>query len=173
MIFPYPTEWPQYFTATIKDWLPLLDTDKYKNIIIDSLHFMVENKRIELNAFVVMNNHIHLIWQPLPGHSLFSIQLSFMKFTAQQIKFALIKDNNPLLEKCRVNKKDRTFQIWKRNPLSVELSSQKVFLQKLEYIHYNPVEAGLTSYPEVYHYSSASFYETGVDHFKMLTHYMG
>jgi REP element-mobilizing transposase RayT len=173
MIFPYPTEWPQYFTATIKDRLPLLDTDKYKNIIIDSLHFMVENKRIELNAFVVMNNHIHLIWQPLPGHSLFSIQLSFMKFTAQQIKFALIKDNNPLLEKCRVNKKDRAFQIWKRNPLSVELSSQKVFLQKLEYIHYNPVEAGLTSYPEGYHYSSAAFYETGVDHFKMLTHYMG
>jgi REP element-mobilizing transposase RayT len=173
MIFPYPTEWPQYFTATIKDWLPLLNTDKYKNIIINSLYFMVENKRIELNAFVVMNNHIHLIWQPLPGHSLFSIQLSFMKFTAQQIKFALIKDSNPILEKCRVNKKDRTFQIWKRNPLSVELSSQKVFLQKMEYIHYNPVEAGLTSYPEVYHYSSAAFYETGVDHFNMLTHYMG
>ena len=111
MIFPYPTEWPQYFTATIKDWLPLLNIDKYKNIIIDSLHFMVENKRIELNAFVVMNNDIHLIWQPLPGHSLTSIQLSFMKFTAQQIKFALIKDNSPILEKCRVNKKDRTFQI--------------------------------------------------------------
>ena len=67
-----------------------------------------------------------------------------MKFTAQQIKFALIKDNNPLLEKCRVNKKDRAFQIWKRNQLSVELSSQKVFLQKLEYIHYNPVESGVT-----------------------------
>jgi REP element-mobilizing transposase RayT len=173
MIFPYPTEWPQYFTATIKDWLPLLNTDKYKNIIINSLHFMVENKRIELNAFVVMNNHIHLIWQPLPGHSLTSIQLSFMKFTAQHIKFALIKENNPLLEKCRVNKKDRTFQIWKRNPLSVELSSQKVFLQKLEYIHDNPVKAGLTSHPEEYLYSSAAFYETGVDHFKMLTHYMG
>jgi REP element-mobilizing transposase RayT len=173
MIFPFQTEWPQYFTATIKDWLPILDTDEYKDFITNSLHFMAENKRIELNAFVVMNNHIHLIWQPLPGHSLFSIQLSFMKFTAQQIKFALIKDNNPLLEKCRVNKKDRAFQIWKRNPLSIELSSQKIFLQKLEYIHDNPVKAGLNSHPEEYRYSSASFYETGVDHFKMLTHYMG
>jgi hypothetical protein len=45
--------------------------------------------------------------------------------------------------------------------------------EKLEYLHYNPVEAGLTLYPEGYHYSSAAFYETGVDHFKMLTHYMG
>jgi putative transposase len=134
---------------------------------------MMQHRRIELNAFVIMNNHIHLIWQPLPDHSLFSIQLSIMKFTAHQIKFALIKDNNPLLEKCPVNKKDRAFQIWKRNPLSKELISQKVFLQKLEYIHENPVKGGLTLYPEAYHYSSASFYETGVDHFKILTHYTG
>lgn len=63
MIFPYPNEWPQYFTATIKGWLPILHTDRYKNIITDSLHIMVQHKRNELNDFVVMNNHIHLIWQ--------------------------------------------------------------------------------------------------------------
>ena len=148
MTFPYPTEWPQYFTATIRNWLPLLATDKYKNIITDSLHFMVVDKRIELNAFVVMDNHIHLIWQPLPGQSLSSIQLSFMKFTAQQIKFALAIDNPDLLGQCKVNKSDREYQIWKRKPLSIELSSQKVFMQKLEYIHYNPVAAGICIYPE-------------------------
>ena len=173
MVFPFPTEWPQYFTASIRNWMPLLAEDKYKNIITDSLHFLVENKRIELNAFVVMHNHIHLIWQPLPGHSLSSIQLSFMKFTAQQIKFALAIDNPALLEQCRVNKTDREYQIWKRKPLSIELSSEKVFLQKLEYIHYNPVKAGICSYPEEYHFSSALFYENGIDHFNMLTHYMG
>ena len=134
---------------------------------------MVENKRIELNAFIVMNNHIHLIWQPLPGHTLSSIQLSFMKFTAQQIKFALAKDNSALLAQCKVNKTDREYQVWKRKPLSIELSSEKVFLQKLEYIHYNPVKAGICTYPEEYHFSSAAFYENGIDSFKMLTHYMG
>ncbi len=89
MNFPFPTEWPQYFTASVRNWLPLLATDRYKNIITDSLNFMVENKRIELNAFVVMNNHIHVIWQPLPCQTLSSIQLSFVKFAAKQIKFAL------------------------------------------------------------------------------------
>ena len=133
---------------------------------------MVENKRIELNAFAVMDNHIHLIWQPLPGQSLSSIQLSFMKFTAQQIKFALAIDNPVLLEQCKVNKTDREYQIWKRKPLSIELSSEKVFLQKLEYIHYNPVKADICNYPEDYHFSSALFYENGIDHFNMLTHYM-
>ena len=128
MSFPYATEWPQYFTASTGNWLPLLVTDKYKNIITDSLHFMVKHKRIELNAFVVMDNHIHIIWQPLPGHSLSSIQLSFMKFTAQQIKFAL---DPALLQQAKVNKTDREYQIWKRKPLSVELSSEKSIPAKI------------------------------------------
>jgi len=134
---------------------------------------MVTQKRIELNAFVIMNNHFHLIWQPLAGQTLHSIQLSFMKFTAQQLKFAYMDDTNEMIEHCRVNKIDRTYQIWKREPLSIELSSEKVFLQKLDYIHYNPVKAGICNYPEDYHFSSALFYEKGIDHFGMITHYMG
>lgn len=93
----------------------------------------------------------------LPGHRLSSIQLNFMKYTAQQIKFALAKDNPALLQQCLVNKTDRRYQFWKRKPLSVELSWEKVFLQKLDYIHYNPVHAGLCLYPEKYYYSSAAF----------------
>ena len=173
MNFPYPTEWAQYFTASIRNWMPLLASDKYKRVITDCLHFLVEDKRIELNAFVVMDNHIHLIWQPLPGQSLSSIQLSFMKFTAQQIKFALANDSPALLEQCKVNKTDREYQIWKRKPLSIELSTEKVFLQKLDYIHCNPVKSGICIYSGDYHFSSASFYEQGIDHFNMLTHYMG
>ena len=173
MFFSYPTEWSQYFTATIHNWLPILSTNKYKNIIIQSLQYLTEHKRIQLNAFVLMSNHIHLIWQPLPGETLTSIQLSFMKYTAQKIKLALIDDSSPLLAQCLVNKKDRRYQIWKRKPLSVELHSEKVFFQKLNYIHDNPVNAGLCQYPEEYHYSSALFYEKGIDNFTMLTHYMG
>jgi putative transposase len=173
MHFPYPIEWPQFYTATIHDWLPLLSNENYKKIITDSLNFLIQNRRIELNAFCIMSTHIHLIWQVLPGHTPTSVQLSFMKYTAQQIKFELIKEQSPLLEQCKVEKRDREYQIWKRESLSIELSSEKFFMQKLDYIHYNPVVAGLCNYPEDYHYSSALFYERGVDHFKMLTHYMG
>ena len=173
MIFSYPTEWPQFFTASIYKWHPLLSTDKYKEIIVQSLQFLVHNKRIELNAFVIMSNHIHLIWQPLAGHTLTSVQHSFMKFTAQRIKFVLAIENPSLLARCQVHKIDREYQIWKREPLSIELSSEKVFFQKLEYIHYNPVKGGICSFPGEYRFSSAKFYETGVDDFNMLTHYMG
>lgn len=57
----------QYFTATIHEWRNALSEDNHKDIIIDSLQFLVNDKRIELNAFVIMSNHIHLIWQALPG----------------------------------------------------------------------------------------------------------
>ena len=70
------------------------------------------------------------------------------------------KNNQRLLEEFRVSAKDRTFQIWERNSLSIDLYNEEVYLQKENYIHYNPVKAGLCSLPEEYHYSSARYYET-------------
>ncbi len=134
---------------------------------------MVKDKRIELNAFVLMKTHIHLIWQPLPGYTLQQIQLAFMKYTAQQIKLELQKNDPELLEKYRVNKHDRKYQIWKRDSLSVELNTLKAFFRKLEYIHNNAVTAGVCKYPEEYYFSSANFYENGKDPFNMITHFKG
>jgi len=85
----YTVHAAQYFTATIYEWQPVLAEDRYKNIIVDSLQFLVNDKRLELNAFVIMSNHIHLIWQALPGFTPSAIQASFMKYTAQQIKGSL------------------------------------------------------------------------------------
>ncbi len=64
-----------------------------------------------------------------------------------------------LLEEFKVDKKDRDYQFWKRRPLSVELYSELVYWQKIDYIHDNPVKAGLCKYPEEYKYSSAKYYE--------------
>ena len=69
MKITYPEYWPQFYTATIYQWQHLLAEDKHKDIIVDSLKFLVTEKRIELNAFVIMSNHIHLIWQPMFGFS--------------------------------------------------------------------------------------------------------
>ena len=131
------------------------------------------DKRIELNAFVIMSNHIHLIWQTLVGFAPSDIQASFMKYTAQQLKHSLIKNDAEALANFKVNKYDREYQIWKREPLGIELISEDLFKQKLEYIHYNPVKAGICEKPEDYYYSSARFYLDGLDSFKMITHFTG
>ena len=49
MNFNYPEYWPQFYTATILKWQQLLSDDKHKDIIVDSLKFLVTEKRIELN----------------------------------------------------------------------------------------------------------------------------
>ncbi len=169
----FPVHYSQFFTATIYEWNHLLSDDNHKNIIVYSLRFLVTDKRIELNAFIIMSNHIHLIWQSLPRFTPSEIQASFMKFTAQQLKRSLIKNDVETLSAFKVNKYDREYQIWKREPLSIELISEDLFKQKLEYIHYNPVKAGLCEVPEDYYYSSAKFYQDGTNNFGMLKHYSG
>ena len=169
----YPTIWPQFFTATILNWNHLLKEDEYKDIIIDCLKFLVGGKRVEVSAFIIMSNHVHILLQPLQHYTLSQIQTSFMTHTAKAIKKKLSENKPDLLETLKVNKYDRTYQIWKREPLCVELFTEKVFMQKLQYIHDNAIAAGLVSFAEEYKYSSAKFYLSGIDEFNILTHYSG
>jgi len=165
------TLWPEFFTATNYEWKPLLSEDKYKDIIIDSIRFLVLEKRVSVFAFTLMINHIHLIWQMCADIDPKDVQRDFLKFTAQKIKADLKRNNPDFLEEFRVDAKDREYQFWKRNPLGIELRNHNVFLQKLNYLHENPVRAGICKYPEDYKYSSAYFYETGIDNWGFLTHY--
>ena len=166
---------PQFFTATILEWKQLLKDDAFKDIIIDSLRFLKKEGSILVYGFVIMPNHIHLIWQIQDGFKQDKIQLRFLRYTAQQFKFRMIDGNDGLLDHYSVNAKDREYQFWERNSLSVDLWTPEVFIQKLDYIHNNPLQQKwqLADLPENYEYSSARFYETGVDEFDLLTHYNG
>lgn len=165
--------YPQFFTATILNWNPILHNDDYKQVIIDSLRFLVSNQRVKLYAFVIMPNHIHLIWKAINGHLRKDIQRDFLRFTSQQIQKDLRTNHPELHAQFRVNKTDRKYQLWQRKPLSVDLYSDKVFKQKLDYIHHNPV-AGKWNLAQdfvQYEYSSAIFYMEGHSEFEFLTHY--
>jgi putative transposase len=58
---------PEFLTATILNWKHLLARDQMKTIVVDSLHWLVQNKRCTVNAFVIMPNHIHLLWKIADG----------------------------------------------------------------------------------------------------------
>ena len=141
-MLPLSTEWPQFFTATNLEWKKVLKPDKYKDIIIDSLKFLVNNNRIKLYSFAFMINHVHLIWQMHPFVDPKAVQRDFLKYTAGKIKTDLAKHHPAVLDHFLVNAKDRKYQFWEREALSVELRTREIFLQKLDYIHWNPVRAG-------------------------------
>jgi putative transposase len=126
-----------------------------------------------INGFVLMDNHFHLIWQVVGNEPKFEVQRDFLKYTSQTI-LRSIKLNEPslMLELC-VNTGDRKYQVWERNSLSVALTNERFLLQKLNYIHNNPVRAGLCKYPEEYKYSSAGFYFCNAGDWDFLSHYKG
>ena len=167
----YAQAWPQFFTATIQKWKHLLKEDKYKNIIVDSLKFLVAEGSVTINGFVIMSNHLHIIWQAKSNNDLQKIQNSFIKHTSKEFKKMLEIDND--LQAYEVNAIDRKYNFWQRDSLNIELFTAAVFQQKLNYLHYNPVKANLCNFPEDYYFSSALFYEKGIDHFGFIEHYLG
>ena len=165
--------YPQFFTATCLKWHWLLEQDSYKDIIIEDLRWLVNHGWIKLYAFVLMPNHFHYIWDNHPSLNYTKVKGGHLRNTAQKLKHNLILNREEtLLEKFYVGAKDRAYQFWERNPKSIDLYTPKIIYQKLDYIHANPVQEkwNLCKEPNDYIYSSAEFYETGIDRFGLLTH---
>ncbi len=161
-----------FFTATCLNWRHLLEKDQRKEIIINSLRYLVEDNRIWLYGFVIMPNHIHLLWSKQEKWFDKNIQQMFLKYTAQQIKFLLVDtDSKNELEFYRSSQNDRMFHFWERRPYKATMYNRQVAEQKLDYIHNNPVKAGLCQFSEEYKYSSAAFYELNRDDWGFITHY--
>ncbi|MDO8368812.1 MAG: transposase [Saprospiraceae bacterium] len=163
-----------YFTtATVKNWKHLLRPDKYKKIIVDSLIYLAKEQTVRIHAFVIMPNHFHLIWQMIAEQSLSKVQLRFMKYIAQQIKFDLIDHHPDVLEHFKVDRKDREYQFFKERPLSVPLFTDSIVSQKMDYIHRNPIQPkwNLAEVPEAYPWSSAGFYLRADMNWFFLTHF--
>ena len=162
----------EFFTATCLNWQPLIKPDVRKEIIMDSLKFLVEDKRIWLYGFVIMPNHLHLLWRKQDAWAEKSVEQMFLKYTAQQIKFQLVdKGQLEELETYRSTQKDRAYHFWERRPFIATMYNRSVAKQKIDYMHYNPVKAGLCELPKHYQFSSARYYELNIDDWGFLTHY--
>lgn len=162
--------YPEFITVTCLEWKPVLEDDRFKDIVIESLSFLTKANRITVYAFVIMRNHFHMIWQILGEHKREEVQRDFLKFTSQQILKILRNEHSPMLAKLLVRAKDRKYQVWERNSLGIPIWSERVLWQKLEYIHHNPVKAGLCKYPEEFKYSSAGFYYRSEKYWDFLVH---
>jgi len=166
-------EHAEFITVTCLERKHILNEDRFKDIIIDSLSFLGRTKRVCIYGFVIMSNHFHLIWQMVDDHIREEVQRDFLKYTGQQILKQLRNEKSEMLKELLVQTKDRKYQVWNRNSLGIPLWSPSVFNQKLEYIHNNPIKARLYKYPEDYKYSSADFYDKNEKDWGFLVHHEG
>jgi len=164
-----------FWTDTIKDWKNLLNKDKYKQLIIDVWKDLVDKGLIKVYAFVIMPNHLHVVWELLELNGKEKPHASFNKATSHEmVKDLKLRHPQVLLYfKSRNDQRDRSHRIWQRDPLAILMDSQKKVEQKIDYIHDNPLQEkwNLAQYPEDYFWSSASFYSGDIDPFHFLTHY--
>ena len=115
-----------------------------------------------------MPNHLHLIWlqEKLNGRE--TPQGSFLKYTSHEFLKKL--KINVRSKNYEVNAANKKHKLWQRDSLSIEIYYRKVAMQKLQYIHFNPVcgKWKLSKVDLDYQYLSARFYETGVEYFCFL-----
>lgn len=165
--------YPQFVTITNLNWLPVLQNDFHKQILLEALKHRVLQQKLTVYAFVIMPNHFHAIWQLHDAVKKDQFQRDFLKFTARSILQFMRMNDDALLDKLKVVDADREYQVWERNSLSKDIFSQQFFLQKFNYIHHNPIRPkwSLAAFPVQYYYSSADFYNSGIDLFGFLTHY--
>jgi len=83
-----------FTTSTVKDWIPIFQEERFRRIVIDSIKFLINQKRIRLHGYVIMPNHLHLIFSVVNPFVLSDIFRDFHKFTSQQIiKYFEMKKN--------------------------------------------------------------------------------
>ena len=162
-----------FWTDTVKDWIPIFYHKENIEVLLSSLGGLVQRGLISVYSFVIMPNHLHLVWEIKEMNGKETPVASFNKFTSHLISKKMKSNYPELFFRFQVNEVDRIIRIWQRDPLAVLMDSVKKVEQKIEYIHLNPLQGhwNLCKRPEDYPWSSAEFYEKGIDRFGFLTDY--
>lgn len=155
-----------YLTFQVVDWVDIFTRKIYRDIVIESLIYCQQKKELQIFGFVIMSNHIHLILNSISGKLSDTVR-DIKKFTSSEIIKEVI--NNPqesrkewMLNrfsfKAQQHSRNEKYQFWTHENHSIFLYSPKFTQEKLDYIHDNPVRAGIVEKPEDYLYSSARNY---------------
>jgi REP element-mobilizing transposase RayT len=154
-----------FMTFQVVDWIDIFTRKIYKDILIDSFKYSIENKGFQLFAYVIMSNHVHIIANSSIGTLSDNIR-DLKKFSSRNISDTMqtIDESRKewILNRFRINaaqrKSVKNYQLWTHENHAVELYSDKFITEKINYIHENPVRAGIVERAEDYLYSSARNY---------------
>lgn len=152
-----------FVTLTVTGWVDVFSRREYKDIIVENFKYCQQNEGLEIFAYVIMTNHIHLIARR-QDKDLAELLGRFKSYTSKKI-LAEIEKN--LKESRRdwllyifsyfaaANKQYSNYHFWNYTNHPTLLHTNDAMDQKAEYIHQNPVQAGIVTDPECYIYSNA------------------
>ena len=155
-----------FLTMTIVEWIDLFTRPVYKDIVIESLKYCQKEKGLEIYAYCIMSNHLHLLCKSVGKNTLAAIMRDFKKFTSKKIIHTVINEPESRREwlldhfakACEHLKRAQKYKVW-QNGYHAEIAYSNTFLkEKINYIHNNPVKDKIVQFPEHYMFSSARNY---------------
>jgi putative transposase len=145
-----------FVTSSIVNWVDIFTSDKYVKILTEAIKYNQGNRDLEIFAYVIMRNHFHLLCR---SGKLRNIISSIKSYSAKGIIELLKEDKKyDILKIFEENKlpfkMDRKYQVWQEGFHPEEIIGEKMYNQKLEYIHGNPVIAEYVEDISEWKYSS-------------------
>lgn len=156
-----------FITFSVVGWVDVFTRDIYRNILIESFNWCVDKKGLNIYAWVIMTNHVHLIIFRSGSYLLESIMRDMKKFTSikilDAIKTSTLESRKEWMlrvfkEAGEENPQNINYQFWQHGNHPIELDNNKIIDQKLAYLHNNPVMQGCVNEVEHYNWSSAMDY---------------
>ena len=154
-----------FVTPTIVVWADLFTKQQYWHIVLGALAHYQQNNGLIIHAWCVMSSHLHLIISTRKS-PLSDIMRDFKKYTSKRFTGSL-KDGNDSRREWLLRlfaeagaelKRNKNFKVWQDGNHPILLDNNQMITQRLEYVHNNPVEAGLVQDPTDYLLSSARDY---------------
>ena len=153
-----------FVTLTIVGWVDVFSRKEYKDILVENLKYCQEKENLQIFCYVIMTNHIHLIVRH--DKDLGYLLGRFKSYTAKKI-ISAIENNDKESRRswflylfnffAKTNKQYSKYHFWQYTNHPIPLHSPEVTRQKVDYIHLNPVRAGIVTEANTYLYSSACF----------------
>jgi REP element-mobilizing transposase RayT len=151
---------PHFLTCTVVAWLPVFTRPETVQIVLDSWRFLQQERRLVLYGFVILENHLHFI---ASAANLSKEVKHFKSYTARRLIDHLESQNAlTLLQELSFykarHKIQSQYQFWQEGSHPQLIEGDVMMLQKLEYMHNNPVKRGYVDDPVHWRYSSARNY---------------
>ena len=148
--------------ATV-NWIEVFTRQVYFDVLVESINYCRAKKGMELYAYCFMPSHIHLLYRSSNEQPM-ELLRDFKKHTAKKILEAIQNNSQEsrkelllwLFERAGKKKANVSkYQFWQHHNQPIELWSEKVIKQKIDYIHNNPIELGFVTNAIDWKYSSA------------------
>ncbi|KRT14243.1 transposase [Pedobacter ginsenosidimutans] len=160
-----------FISFAVVGWIDVFTRTVYRDLLLESLSYCRKEKGLNLHAWIIMSNHVHLIISSKEGYLLPNIMRDLKKYSSYRI-LKEIRENTMesrkewmlyLFSKAgQQNSNNKNFQFWRQDNHPIELDPHlNMFEERIDYLHNNPVEAGLVANAADYLYSSAIDYEGG------------